>query len=81
MILFEQVPEARRILASDWKAGDKGDSPQQQLVERLETSGYNVSVGADGHAGILLNSAHCGSVLDRTRLFTIAVKQELWDDK
>ena len=30
---------------------------------------------------MLLNAAHCGSVLDRTRLFTIAVKQELWDSK
>ena len=81
VILFEQVPEARRILSSDWKAGGKGKSPQQQLVEKLEASGYKVPVGPDGNAGILLNSAHCGSVLDRTRLFTIAVKQELWDDK
>ena len=81
MILFEQVPEARRMLASDLKADGKGKSPQQQLVEKLGASGYKVPVGPDGRAGILLNSAHCGSVLDRTPLFTIAVKQKLWDDK
>ena len=81
VILFEQVPEARRVLPSDWKAGRKGKSPQEQLVDKLEAGGYHVPTGADGQAGLLLNAAHCGSVLDRTRLFTIAVKQELWDSK
>jgi hypothetical protein len=37
VILFEQVPEARRVLPSDWRAGRKGKSPQEQLVDKLET--------------------------------------------
>lgn len=43
VILFEQVPEARRVLPSDQQADRKGRSPQQQLVEKVEAGGYMMS--------------------------------------
>jgi site-specific DNA-cytosine methylase len=79
VILFEQVPEARHILNKDWKARDAGKSPQDQLVDKLRNNGYTVPNGPDGQAGIILNAADLGGVLDRKRLFTVAVIDELWE--
>ena len=79
VILFEQVPEARRILSKDWKARKEGKSPQDQLVEKLRDNGYTVSDGPDGQAGMILNAAGLGGVLDKKRLFTIAIIDELWE--
>ena len=75
-ILFEQVPEARKILNKDWKARKAGKSPQDQLVENLKSNGSTVPNGPDGQAGIVLNAADLGGVLDRKRLFTVAVIDE-----
>jgi site-specific DNA-cytosine methylase len=79
VILFEQVPEARQILNKDWKAKKAGKSPQDQLVEKLRGNGYTVPNGPDGQAGIILNAADLGGVLDRKRLFTVAVIDEMWE--
>ena len=76
VILFEQVWEARDILKSDPVAKK---SPQDQLVQKLEEAGYIVPKGPDGQAGIVINAADQGSVLDRSRLFTLAVIKELYD--
>ena len=79
VILFEQVPEARRILSKDWKARKEGKSPQDQLIEKLRDNGYTVPDGPDGQAGMILNAAGLGGVLDRKRLFTVAIIDELWE--
>jgi len=79
VILFEQVREARDVLKGDLVARGLGKSPQDQLVQKLEESGYIVPKGPDGEAGIVINAADQGSVLDRSRLFTLAVTKELYD--
>ena len=48
-------------------------------MQKLEESGYIVPKGPDGEAGIVINAADQGSVLDRSRLFTLAVTKELYD--
>ncbi len=78
IILFEQVPEARQILDKDWKSRNKAKSPQEQLVDKLIAGGYTVPEGTDGKPGVILNAAEHGSVLDRKRLFTLAVVNDLW---
>ena len=78
VILFVQVSEARHILNKDWKAKDTGKSPQDQLVDKLRSKGYIVPNGPDRQTGAILNAADLGSVLDRKRLFAIAVLDELW---
>ena len=45
----------------------------------MEEAGYIVPKGPDGQAGIVINAADQGSVLDRSRLFTLAVTKELYD--
>ena len=79
VILFEQVREARDILKNDSVARELKKSPQDQLVQKLEEAGYIVPKGPDGQAGIVINAADQGSVLDRSRLFTLAVTKELYD--
>ena len=79
VILFEQVREAREILRGDSVANGRKMSPQDQLVEKLEEAGYVVPKGPDGKAGFVMNAANQGSVLDRSRLFTLAVRKELYD--
>ena len=79
VILFEQVREARDILRNDSVARELKKSPQDELVQKLEEAGYIVPKGQDGQAGIVINAADQGSVLDRSRLFTLAVTKELYD--
>ena len=79
VILFEQVREARDILKNDPVARELKKSPQDQLVQKSEEAGYIVPKGPDGQAGIVINAADQGSVLDRSRLFTLAVTKELYD--
>ena len=79
VILFEQVREARDILKNDSMSRASGLSPHDQLVQKMEEAGYVVPTGPDGKPGIVINAADQGSVLDRSRLFTLAVTKELYD--
>ena len=87
IILFEQVPEASQILEKDWKARQSQKSPQTQLVDKLREGGYKVpdeygkvdlEEGQENNPGIILNAAEHGGVLDRKRLFTLAIREDLW---
>jgi hypothetical protein len=79
VILFEHVREARDVLKGDLVSRGLGKLPQDQLVQKLEEAGYIVPKGPDGEAGIVINATDQGSVLDRSRLFTLAVIKELYD--
>ena len=76
IILLEHVPECRK------KPGQQTLSPfdlQGAAVARLEAQGYHVPRGDDGHPGQLLTPTDFGGIVDRPRLFTIAVQQQVWD--
>ena len=49
------------------------------MVQKLEEAGYVVPKVPDGRPGIVITAADQGSVLDRSRLFTLAVTKELYD--
>ena len=79
VIVLEQVPQARDILPKDAVSRGARKSPHQRVATILEEGGYHVPRGPDGCHGMIINAAHQGGVMDRERLITIAVRQDLWD--
>ena len=75
IILLAHVPECRK------RPGQQALSQfdlQGAAVARLEANGYHVPRGDDGHPGQLITPTDFGGVVDRPRLFTIAVQSDIW---
>ena len=81
IIILEHVPECRK------KPGQQSPSPndlQTTAVQHMEAAEYQVPRGEDGHPGQLLASTDFGGatgfggVVNRPRLFTIAICPEVW---
>ena len=76
ILVLEHVPECL-------KKADKSTTTYNihaVAVCQLEAAGYHIPLGDDGHPGQLLNATDFGGALYRSRRFTIAVRQELWDE-
>ena len=52
--------------------------PQQRVVKILEEGGYHVPLGPEGDPGNVVNASEHGGVMDRERLITIAIRNDLW---
>jgi site-specific DNA-cytosine methylase/exonuclease III len=81
VIMLEQVPECRKMLHTDTRSQQRGASPQDRVVQQLREAGYHVILGDDGEPGQLCRATDFGGVVDRRRLFTIAVVPEVWEQR
>ena len=78
VIVLEQVKGVRDVSNSDKVSQQNKISPQSKLCEKLRRAGYHIISRGEEKEGFILNSADYGSVIDRDRLITIAVTEELW---
>ena len=79
VILLEQVPECRSLLAKDRRSQALGSSPQQRVVTMLQEAGYHVPCGDDSLPGQIIRATAFGSAIDRERLFTLAIRADIWE--
>ena len=83
VIVLEQVTGVRSVPRYDKVSKSNQRAPQSILCEKLRKAGYHIISKGQGEKeekdGFVLNSADYGSPIDRDRLITIAVRQELWD--
>ena len=83
VIVLEQVTGVRSVPRNDKVSKDNQRAPQSILCEKLRKAGYHIISKGQGEKeekdGFVLNSADYGSPIDRDRLITIAVRQELWE--
>jgi len=75
---LEQVPECRQILEGDTYSKEQGTSPQDRVVSMFRKGGYTVPEGSDGRPGQLMRATLFGGTVDRQRLITIAVRNDVW---
>jgi site-specific DNA-cytosine methylase/exonuclease III len=79
IIVLEQVPGCRQILAKDTYSTKLGTSPHTRAVQHLQEGGYHVITGDDLQPGQLMRSTDLGGAVDRIRLITIAVRNDVWE--
>ena len=77
VILLEQVPECRSLLAKDRRSQALGSSPQQRVVTMLQEAGYHVPCWDDSLPGQIIRATAFGSAIDRERLFTFAIRADI----
>ena len=58
---------------------EAGEVTARSISRETKRQWYTVPDGPDGQAGMILNPAGLGGVLDRKRLFTVAIIDELWE--
>ena len=83
ILVLEQVPECQNILKNDYRAQLTQKSPHTTMIAKLRAAGYHVpqhTRDSKSTDGILIRATDVGGVVDRERLITVAVREEIWDE-
>ena len=83
ILVLEQVPECQNILHNDYRSRQSQKSPHATIVAQLRAHGYHVPQHTQKGKttyGILICATDVGGVVDRERLITIAIRNEIWDE-
>ena len=83
ILVLEQVPECQNILHNDYRSRQIQRSPHATMIAQLRSNGYHVpqhTYKGKTTDGILIRATDVGGVVDRERLITIAILEEIWDE-